>query len=156
MSKTGFAKATSKMFAEPGASVQIATPGGGRRPSKAERDIMRKEADRAALEEAGEMRENERRAIINTLKEMNVIPSGAGEGSGKSVHEESSAEEVQEEKQGRGRPVKNPEVKEYVLMNFRVPADFRQRLKVLAAEEGRSLTELFEEAFVPLLEKYGK
>lgn len=156
MSKTGFEKATSKMFADHGTTVQIASPGGGQRLSREERERMREEAEKAAAEEDREKRETQRREVIETLKEMNVILPGGNDGSVAQEPEAASQVEAEEEKQGRGRPLKNPEVKEYVLMNFRVPADFRQRLKVLAAEEGRSLTELFEEAFVPLLEKYGK
>lgn len=104
MGKTGFEKATSKMFGDFGSSVTIAQPDVNAGPlSREQRDRMR---------------------------------SGG-----------SPAPEPVQEGQGRGRPQKNPEVSKYVLMNFRVSEEFRQRIKVMAAQEGRSVTDIFEDAF---------
>lgn len=155
MSKTGFEKATSKMFGEYGAPVRIAQPSGGGRLSREEREKMREEAENAVLSEEGEQREKERREIVRTLVDMNVIRPDGGEAALEGGRGETGPE-AEEARQGRGRPQKNPDVAEYVLMNFRVPVSFRQRIKVVAAERGKSMTDLFEEAFSPLLEKYEK
>lgn len=42
------------------------------------------------------------------------------------------------------------------MLNVRVPADMHRRLKVLAAESGRTMADLTQEAIVDLLKKLGK
>ena len=161
MGKTGFEKATAKMFGSFGPAVRIAESGGaGERLSREERERMRREA---AESEEREQRSKEREEIVRTLVDMKVIPSGGEGGEGKAgaeaVKEEPAVREAPsaaEEGKGRGRPLKNPEVGEYVLMNFRVDAEFRQRLKMMAVGQGRSVISLFEEAFELLFEKYGQ
>lgn len=148
MGKTGFEKATSKMFGDFGSAVRIAVPEAGRRPSKEERERMREEVAEADSRKEREERVREQKDLVQTLVDMKVIPPAS--------LPEAAAPEVEESRRGRGRPAKNPEVEEYVLMNFRVGADFRQRLKVMAAQEGKSVTALFDEAFALLFEKYGE
>ena len=147
MGKSAFEKATSKMFSESGPAVRIATPGVGERLSKEQRERMREDAEKAEREQ----KEQERKEMVKTLVDMKVIPAAdVGENM---VKDEPKA--VVEEKRQRGRPEKNPDVDKYVLMNFRVGDSFRQKLKVMAAEEGKSILSLFEEAFNLLFEKYG-
>lgn len=148
MGKTGFEKATSKMFKDFGPSVQIAQPGAGERVSREERERMRSEADSAARRDSEEKRAEERRQVIQDLVDMNVLPAGDRK------VEEAEPEAPAQPKQGRGRPAKSAEPVEYVLMNFRVTSDFRQRLKVMAARQGRPVADLFDEAFGLLFDKY--
>lgn len=148
--KTGFEKATSKMFKDFGPSVQIAQPGAGERVSREERDRMRSEADSAARRDSEEKRAEERRQVIQDLVDMNVLLVNGDRTPEVVVSEEAPAQP----KQGRGRPAKSAEPVEYVLMNFRVTLDFRQRLKVMAARQGRPVADLFDEAFGLLFEKY--
>lgn len=148
MAQTGFEKATKKMFGDFGPAVKIAQPGAGERLSREERDRMREDAEQSEKKEAEEQRQQERKEVIQTLVEMKVIPAQ------EEPAKPSEPEPVVEEKQGRGRPLKNPDVTDYVLMNFRVSAEFRQRIKMMAAEQARSVTDVFEEAFSLLFEKY--
>ena len=161
MAKTGFEKATSKMFGDFGSPVRVAQPQAGGRPSREERERMREEAEEAVRHEAEEQRAQERRQVLQDLVDMNVLPAGSKEGGsgvqgGVEVKMEAMlAEGRGEEKRGRGRPPKGERGKDCVLMNFRVGVDFRQKLKVMAAEQGKSVLDLFDEAFVLLFEKYG-
>ena len=148
MAKTGFEKATSKMFGDFGSSVKVAQAGGGERPSREERERMRREAEAAAEEEAKAEKSAEKREIIKTLVDLNVIPQQGGEAAS------SPAPEAQAPRQGRGRPAKDPDGGPYVLMNFRVTEEFRTKVKVTAAEQGRQVLDLFTEAFGLLFEKY--
>ena len=145
MAKTGFEKATSKMFGDFGSSVKVAQPGGGERLSREERERMRKEAEAEALEEAKAEKSTEQREIIKTLVDMNVIPKE------KKLPQKRGA---QAPRQGRGRPAKDPDGGPYVLMNFRVTEEFRTKVKVTAAEQGRQVLDLFTEAFGLFFEKY--
>lgn len=149
MAKTGFEKATSKMFGDFGSSVKVAQPGGGERLSREERERMRKEAEAEALEEAKAEKSAEQREIIKTLVDMNVIPQQGGEAS-----PAEKVPEAQAPRQGRGRPAKDPDGGPYVLMNFRVTEEFRTKVKVTAAEQGRQVLDLFTEAFGLFFEKY--
>lgn len=152
MGKTGFEKATSKMFGDFGSSVRVAQPSGGERLSREDRERMRREAESEAQEQAQEQKSEEQRQIIKTLMDMNVLPANAG------AAPEASAEGTEgkvQEKQGRGRPPKDPGVTKYVLVNVRIPEKLRTRLKVMSAELGVSVTDLFVEGIDFVLGKYG-
>ena len=156
MGKTGFDKATAKMFGSfSSGGVKIAQPGAGERMSKEERESMREAVKAAEQQEEKEHRAEERRQVLKDLADMNLLSKeGARErGERPSVQQQPQAA-AEAPTQQRGRPPKNPEVKEYVLMNFRVPVDYRQKLKVMAAEQDKSVLELFEEAMTLLFQKY--
>lgn len=59
-----------------------------------------------------------------------------------------------EAKRGPGRP--KEEGKDWVSMNFRVEASFRQRVRRLAADLDVSINDLFLEGFDYVFGKYGK
>lgn len=143
MGKTGFDKATSKMFGEFGSSVKISEGNAGSRLSREERERMREEEEEKERSREREQRDEERRQLVKDLVDLNVIKP-----------EEPAGGAAVVEKQGRGRPLKNSEVGEHVLMNFRVGKDFRQKLKVMAAQQGCTVVDLFDEAFGLLFKKY--
>lgn len=161
MANTGFEKATRKMLGGDGPGVRIAQPEGGVRVSRVERERMREEVERREREAEEGKRAQERRQVLQDLVDMNVLPQdgGAGaspSGAGAAPRQDAAAEAGPGENgKGRGRPLKNPDVKEYVLVNFRVPSDFRQRIKIVAAQQGRSVADIFEEALGLFFEKYG-
>lgn len=144
MGKSSFDKATAKMISSAPA-VRIASPGVGERMSREERERMREAAELEERREAEEQRAQDRKEIVKTLVDMKVIPQGPAE----------VAEPVQEEpKAGRGRPLKDNGGEAQVMMNFRVGEGLRQRIRMMSAEQGRSILSLFEEAFSMLFEKY--
>lgn len=153
MGKTGFEKATSKMFGDFGTSVRIAQSGGGERLSREDRERLRREAEGAAQEQKSE---EQQRQLIKTLVDMKVIPASTGA----DVPEEGTVRPAEKPgaatRQGRGRPLKDPEVGKYVLLNFRIPEELRTRLKVLSAELGVTMIELFEEGLDLVMQKYGR
>lgn len=150
--KTGFEKATSKMFGDFGPKVEIASPDAGGRLSREERERLRREAERADEMKVEERKDEERRKVLRDLVDMKVLrPEEASGGAQGEVAAEPAPKEAA---QGRGRPPKNPGVTDYVLMSFRVEPAFRQRLKVMAAGQGRPVADLFDEAFGLLFEKY--
>lgn len=138
MAQNPFKKATDKMFSGYGgfsSGIQIAEPSAG------EQRVTREELE-------SEVKENQP-----------AVETGSHEGQQESQAQQpqvvAQAPAEEERQQGRGRPLKDPGVEKYVLMNFRVSADFRQKFKVMAAEQGRSITELFEEGMQLLFGKYG-
>lgn len=121
-----FEKASAKLLGSFGSGVTIAQPSGGRRMDSRERE---RERERLEKDAAGE-------------GESPSVPV-AGEG----------APATGGELRGRGRPRSADAPVNPVLMNFKVEADFRQRVRVLAADEGVSISSLFYEAFDLLFEK---
>ena len=161
MGTNGFEKATSKMLGKLGSPVRIAQPVSEARPDRDERERMRREEEEKERGELERQRDEDRKRVLQDLVELNVIKAG-GEGgdagpSGPGTGQPAVTEEpeVREPARGRGRPPKNPEVEEYVGVTFRVTPDFRRRLRLMSAGQGRSATALFEEAFDLLFAKYG-
>ena len=158
MGKTGFEKATAKMFPDFGPSVKVASPEGeGRRMTREERERLREEVERSGVE--GERsdegrRARERKEIIKELVELNVIPKEGAEVPARGVEGADGGVEAPEARRRPGRPSKSDGAVDYVIMNFRVDADFRRRFKSVAVMQGRPMQELFDEAVGMLFEKY--
>lgn len=136
MAKTALQKASGKMFGDFGPSVPVASPSGGGRMSPEERERIEKEAEKARGEQ-------ERRKAEEILS---VEAAGA---------DEAKQQPATESKPRRGRPSVRNTDEQLVFMNFRVPADFRQKVKVMAAQQGVTAQELFDEAFAMLFKRHG-
>ena len=158
MGKTGFEKATAKMFPDFGPSVKVVSPeGDGRRMDREERARLREEMERSEAE--GEGRDEDRRArdrkeLLKDLVALNVLPKEGAEAPARGGEGADGGVVEQEARRRPGRPSKSAEAVDYVMMNFRVDADFRRRFKSVAVMQGRPMQDLFEEAVGMLFEKY--
>ena len=133
--KTGFQRMSERMFGDTQPVVEIARPaGGGERMTAEER--------RAMVETAAAVQERQVTPVAPAVPEVPAAPEvSQGDGAG-------------EAKRGPGRP-KEAE-KDWVSMNFRVEASFRQRARRLAADLDVSINDLFLEGFEYVFSKYGK
>lgn len=158
MGKTGFEKARAKMFPDFGPSVKVVSPDGeARRMSREERERLREEVERSGVEgerSDEDRRARERRELINDLVEMNVLPKEGAEAPARGGEGADGGVEVPEARRRPGRPSKSDGAVDYVIMNFRVDAEFRRRFKSVAVMQGRPMQELFDEAVGMLFEKY--
>ena len=123
-----------RMFGDTQPVVEIARPAnGGERMTAGER---------RAMEESVAVRQRQGAPVATAVPEAPAAP-------------EVRQEAVQvEAKRGPGRP--KEEGKDWVSMNFRVEASFRQRARRLAADLDVSINDLFLEGFEYVFSKYGK
>jgi hypothetical protein len=135
--KTGFERMSERMFGDTQPVVEIARPAnGGERMTAGER---------RAMEESAAVRQRQGAPVAPAVPEAPVAPAAPG------VRQEAGQVEA---KRGPGRP--KEEGKDWVSMNFRVEASFRQRVRRLAADLDVSINDLFLEGFDYVFGKYGK
>lgn len=130
MGKTGFEKASEKMFGRFSGGVSIAQPAAEGRMSSEERKRFEESVAAAPA----------------SLAESAPVPS--------QPQSPQDASRVEEEPRGKGRPRKDTTPVNPVFMNFRVEEEFRQKIKEFAVERRVPIVELLHEAFELLFEKY--
>lgn len=88
-------------------------------------------------------------------EERRELEGGVRPPSGATPRAEVPEPEPSDGGRGRGRPRKEAE-DVMVLMNFRVPESFRQRVRMESARRGVPILDLFVEAFDLYFSKYGQ